>query len=299
MVEAKLTALEIPDLSTAHVIVTGTATGGTGKSMLSILISIALLRSGFNIATIDLDQDKRTMTRFFENRQIFAANPPWLVELPFHQQPPGDNADHGANGEAGEFSAFAKALEKAERDFEFIVIDTPAMASPLVRLAHSLADTLVSPIDLALCIEADQTGHASFEAYMDLVGRARQNRKAIDSGLIDWVLADVENAPQPADAWLDIENKAPGLRVRLVEGLREKSTFEEFFALGLTALDPIEDTTSRRTLLPSQRIARREAEKLFLDLQLPERGKAMAHADARQKWFSRMTDFYHNPSQKE
>ena len=46
---------ELPDLRTAHVIVVANEKGGTGKSTISIHVSIALLKAGFRVATIDLD----------------------------------------------------------------------------------------------------------------------------------------------------------------------------------------------------------------------------------------------------
>jgi len=46
---------ETPDLRSAHVIVLGNEKGGTGKSTLSIHITIALLKAGYRVASIDLD----------------------------------------------------------------------------------------------------------------------------------------------------------------------------------------------------------------------------------------------------
>ena len=39
----------------------------------------------------------------------------------------------------------AEAVSAVEHSYEFVIIDTPASDSYLMRLAHSLADTLVSP----------------------------------------------------------------------------------------------------------------------------------------------------------
>jgi Mrp family chromosome partitioning ATPase len=60
---------ETPDLRSAHVIVLGDEKGGTGKSTLSIHITIALLKAGCRVASIDLDVRQRTLTRFLENRR--------------------------------------------------------------------------------------------------------------------------------------------------------------------------------------------------------------------------------------
>jgi chromosome partitioning protein len=63
---------ETPDLRSAHVIVLGNEKGGTGKSTLSIHITIALLKAGYRVASIDLDVRQRTLTRFLENRRSWA-----------------------------------------------------------------------------------------------------------------------------------------------------------------------------------------------------------------------------------
>ncbi len=138
---------ELPDLRTAHVIVVANEKGGTGKSTLSIHISIALLKAGFRVATIDLDTRQRTLTRFFENRASWAATAPWNVELPVHHALDRSESENVRDNETAEFGAFASAIAEVEHEYEFVVIDTPASDSYLMRLAHSLADTLVSPIN--------------------------------------------------------------------------------------------------------------------------------------------------------
>ena len=53
----------------AHVVVCGNEKGGSGKSTLSMHVIVALLRSGFKVASIDLDSRQKTLTRYIENRQ--------------------------------------------------------------------------------------------------------------------------------------------------------------------------------------------------------------------------------------
>ena len=52
-----------------------------------------------------------------------------------------------ADNENSEFQQFMDAVSAVERTFDFIVIDTPGTDSYLMRLAHSMADTLVTPIN--------------------------------------------------------------------------------------------------------------------------------------------------------
>ena len=139
---------ENPDLRSAHVIVVGNEKGGAGKSTLSIHIAVALLKSGHKVACIDLDTRQQTLTRFFENRASWSqrtppgpsncrAIAPWRAARPRTCAPTRPQ----------EFAAFAQAISDVEHDYEFVVIDTPASDSYLMRLAHSLADTLVSPLN--------------------------------------------------------------------------------------------------------------------------------------------------------
>ena len=139
---------ESPDLRSAHVIVVGNEKGGAGKSTLSIHLAVALLKLGHKVACIDLDTRQQTMTRFFENRASWSQPAPTgRSNMPRHcAMGRGESDDVRAN-EAQEFAAFAEAIGDVEHDFEFVVIDTPASDSYLMRLAHSLADTLVSPLN--------------------------------------------------------------------------------------------------------------------------------------------------------
>src|ERR1700733_8167213 len=184
MAEAAQTPeFEPPDLRTAHVIVIGNEKGGTGKSTLSIHISIALLKAGFRVATIDLDTRQRTLTRFFENRASWAATAPWAVELPFHHALDRGNSENIRDNETAEFGAFASAIAEVEHEYEFVVIDTPASDSYLMRLAHSLADTLISPLndsyidaDVFSRVNHDRRERGATAQYAALVLEARRQR---------------------------------------------------------------------------------------------------------------------------
>ncbi|WP_020176741.1 division plane positioning ATPase MipZ [Methyloferula stellata] len=296
---------ETPDLRSAHVIVIGNEKGGTGKSTLSIHITIALLKAGFRVATIDLDTRQRTLTRFFENRQSWAQTAPWEVELPFHHA-----LDRGASAnvhdnETMEFGAFADAIASVEHAYEFVVIDTPASDSYLMRLAHSLADTLVSPVndsyidvDVFSRVHHDKARRGEIAHYADLVLEARRKRHLVDQGIIDWVLvrnrvASIQsnNSKQIA---ISLARMSPELQFRPMEGLHDRVIFRELFPIGLTALDPIEEAARGGTLSQSQQSARKEIETLVASLQLPERNAGMAHLQARHVWFERISNFYRN-----
>ena len=292
-----------PDLRSAHVIVVGNEKGGTGKSTLSIHLTVALMKAGFRVATIDLDTRQQTLTRFLENRSSWAQSAPWDVEMPFHFALARGTSDNVRDNETMEFGAFADAVSRVEHAYEFVVIDTPASDSYLMRLAHSLADTLVSPVndsyidvDVFSRVHHDRTRRGEVAHYADLVIEARRKRHLVDHGLIDWVLVrnriaslQSNNAKQIA---ISLGRMAGELKFRAAEGLHDRVIFRELFPIGLTALDPIEDAMKSGTLSASQQSARREIEALVDTLQLPHRGTGMAHLQARHDWFTRIAAFY-------
>ena len=300
---AAMPEFDSPDLRTAHVIVVANEKGGTGKSTLSIHISVALLKAGFRVATIDLDTRQRTLTRFFENRASWAVNAPWNVELPRHHALDRGNSDNVRDNETWEFGAFATAISEVEHEYEFVVIDTPASDSYLMRLAHSLADTLVSPmndsfidVDVFSRVHHDRAQRGQVAQYADLVLEARRKRKMVDQGIIDWIIVrnrmsstQSNNAKQIAAS---LSRLAGQLKFRPAEGLHDRVIFRELFPIGLTALDPIEEAMRGSNLSASQVSARREVESLVETLQLPERSRGLAHLQARHDWFDRISRYY-------
>ncbi|HEY5225816.1 MAG TPA: division plane positioning ATPase MipZ [Methylovirgula sp.] len=295
--------LDRPDLRTAHVIVVANEKGGTGKSTLSINVSIALLKAGFRVATIDLDTRQRTLTRFFENRHSWALTAPWEVELPFHVALDRGSSKDLRDNETAEFGAFAAAIAEVEHSYEFVVIDTPASDSYLMRLAHSLADTLISPVndsfidvDVLSRVHHDKTQRGQVAQYADLVLDARRKRKLVDQGIIDWVVVrnrmsstHSNNAKQIGASLTRI---AAELQFRPAEGLHDRVIFRELFPIGLTALDPIEEAMRSGTLSASQSSARKEVEALIDTLRLPERGRGFGHLQARHEWYERIARYY-------
>jgi chromosome partitioning protein len=292
-----------PDLRSAHVIVVGNEKGGAGKSTLSIHLSVALLKAGRRVATIDLDTRQRTLTRFFENRRSWSDTAGWAIELPFHAALERGESGEVRQNEAKEFALFADAIGAVEHDYEFVVIDTPASDSYLMRLAHSLADTLVSPlndsfidVDVFSRVTHDRRHRGAVAHYADLVMEARRKRRIVDNGVIDWVMVRnrvaslaSNNARQVA---MSIGRLAADLQFRVVEGLHDRVIFRELFPIGLTALDPIEAGADSRALTSSQQAARREIEGLVEGLRLPSAVSGLPHLESRRLWHAEVSEYY-------
>ena len=77
----------VEDVSCApsvRVIVVANEKGGSGKSTVAIHIAIALLRSGLNVATVDLDTRQRSFTHYIDNRLAWGRQRGKPLPTPTH-----------------------------------------------------------------------------------------------------------------------------------------------------------------------------------------------------------------------
>jgi chromosome partitioning protein len=261
------------------------------------------LKAGFRVASIDLDTRQRTLTRFLENRQSWGMSARRMIELPFHHALERGGKDSAGENEIVEFTSFAEAISRVEHAFEFVVIDTPASDSYLTRLAHSLADTLVTPmndsfidVDVLARVHNDRRERGATAQYAALVLEARRQRRLADAGLIDWVvvrnrIASLQSNNQRQVAG-SLGRLSPELQFRMAEGFGDRVIFRELFPVGLTVLDSIEEVTDKGALSASQIAARGEVEALIRTLRLPTRTTEIPHMEARHLWFEQTLEFY-------
>jgi chromosome partitioning protein len=281
----------------AHVIVLGNEKGGSGKSTTAMHVAIALLQAGQRVATIDLDSRQRSLSRYVENRRNWAERGQFNLEIPTHYCVARGFGRRLDEIEAEEFAAFAEALSAVESSHDFVVIDTPGSDSYLMRLAHSMADTLITPLndsfvdlDVLAAVDPDSFALESVSHYAEMVREARRQRRVVDGGLTDWVvmrnrLSTLGTRNKRLVA-AGVEELAGQLGFRPVEGLAERTVYREFFPRGLTALDDVSEETLGLRSAASNVTARDEVIKLIGALQLPidERGKR--RAAARAEWFA-------------
>jgi chromosome partitioning protein len=282
--------------SAAHVIVFGNEKGGSGKSTTAIHIAVALLKAGQRVATVDLDSRQRTLTRFVENRRAHALRVQRALEVPTHYCVARGEGVKVDENEAAEFSGFAAAIGQVQQTHDFVVIDTPGTDSYLTRLAHSMADTLVTPVndsfldfDVLGLIDAQEMALAGPSHYAELVREARRQRRSVDAGAIDWIVMLNRWSPL-ADGKSELVGPLKELACRfgfwIADGLAERRIYRELFPRGLTALDEIECALLGEAVSDQDR-ARQEIELLLPTLMLPVNERASQHAAARAEWFAR------------
>jgi chromosome partitioning protein len=294
----------------AHVVVLGNEKGGSGKSTTALHIAVALLKAGQRVATIDLDGRQKTFTHFIENRRAWATRPGiqlelWAeragiqLELPAHYCVERAESSSIEANEMTEVANFSAAVSAIERSCDFLVIDTPGNDNFLMRLAHSMADTLITPIndsflDLDVLAALDPVNFAvtGESHHAKMVRDARRQRRMTDGRLTDWVV--VRNRLST----LGSRNKrligegltelAKRIGFRWVDGFAERVIYREFFPRGLTALDDINKATLGTRPNKSHVAAQGEVIALLNLLHLPMSAIGKRRAAARAEWYSVM-----------
>jgi len=281
----------------AHVIVLGNEKGGSGKSTTAMHVAIALLQAGQRVATIDLDSRQKSFTHYVENRREWAKRSGVDLAIPAHYCIARGFGMRLDEIEAQEFAAFAEAVSAVEQSHDFIVIDTPGSDSYLMRLAHSMADTLITPLndsfvdfDVLGSIDQNTFEVAGVSHYAQMVREARRQRRLVDGGLTDWIVVrnrlSALNSRNKRLVGEGVEGLGKQLGFRTIDGFAERVVYREFFPRGLTALDELTEDTLGARPSSSHVTARDEVRNLIEALRLPidERGKR--RAVARAEWIA-------------
>lgn len=262
----------------AHIVVFGNEKGGSGKSTNCMHLTTALVRMGFKVGTLDLDLRQRTFSRFCQNRTLTARQNgldlavPHLVELPEiapAQLAPGENIYD---------RRLTEAITSMEAVNDFIVIDCPGSHTRLSQVAHSLADTLVTPLndsfidfDLLARIEPDTQKIIGPSVYAEMVWQARQLRAQAGLQPMDWIVVRnrvgtqrMHNKKKITDA---VEDLSQRIGFRVAPGFSERVIYRELFPRGLTLLDL--GDIGVKNLNISNIAARQEVRELVKALNLP------------------------------
>ena len=270
-----------------HVIVIGNEKGGSGKSTTAFHLAIYLLYEGYKVASIDVDSRQQTLTHYVRNRRAWAKSRGLAVPHTTHFHLPVSRDDSQKANHRIEFELFRQAVSTVEHDADFVIIDTPGFDTNLTRLAHSLADTLVTPvndslIDLNVMAQIDPvTGEPrEMSHYSRLVQRARAERLAVDGRTFDWVLVrnriSMLSSRNMRQVQTMLERIALRLGCRVADGIAERVIFRSLFASGLTVFDPLDEDMLGGLPSSSHLSARHEYRHLVEALHLPTSERAAA-----------------------
>jgi len=283
----------------AHVVVLGNEKGGSGKSTTALHIAVALLKAGQRVATIDLDGRQKTFTHYIENRRAWAERARVALGLPTHFCV--ERADGGSveANEGQELASFSNVVSEIEKSHDVVVIDTPGSDTYLMRLAHSMADTLVTPlndsfVDFDVLGTLDPVNFAVIgeSHYTEMVREARRQRRLVDGRLTDWIVVrnrlsvlGSRNKKLVGDGLTELSKR---MGFRYVDGFAERVVYREFFPRGLTAFDNLDEATLGARPSLSHLTAREEVMALLNALRLPLSENGKRRAAARAEWYSVM-----------
>jgi chromosome partitioning protein len=283
----------------AHVVVLGNEKGGSGKSTTALHIAVALLKAGQRVATIDLDSRQKSFTHYIDNRRAWSERARVKLDMPSHYCVARAEGNSLEANEAQEFANFSQVIGAIEHSHDVVVIDTPGSDTYLMRLAHSMADTLVTPLNDSF-VDFDVLGTldpVNFTVpgeshYAEMVREARRQRRLVDGKLTDWIVVrnrlsslGSRNKKMVGDGLIELSKR---MGFRPVEGIAERVVYREFFPRGLTAFDDLDEATLGTRPSLSHLTAREEVIALLNALRLPLSENGKRRAAARAEWYSVM-----------
>ncbi|MBS28444.1 MAG: ATPase [Alphaproteobacteria bacterium] len=272
----------------ATVVVLGNEKGGTGKSTSAMHLIVGLLREGYTVGAIDLDARQGSLSRYFDNRRIYAAKMGIHLPHPTYRAVGRSELRDRFAAEQEEQGRLETVLTELSATCDVVVIDTPGSDNPLSRAGHSHADILITPIndsfldlDLLGRIDPETNEVLSLSTYAEMVWEQKKARALRDGGSIDWIVMRNRLAA------LDSRNKrnmdvalevlAGRLGFRLAHGFSERVIFRELFLKGLTLLD-IREEGADVTLTMSHLAALQEVRNLLQTIGVPEAADELATA---------------------
>lgn len=234
--------------SRPYLIVFGNEKGGSGKSTTAMHVVVSLLSEGYKVGTIDLDARQKSLTRYIENRKNYCEENDLKLPAPIETVVPRSELRSADEAEADEKTRFEEAYISLAGKVHVVVVDCPGSDTYLSRLAHTAADTLVTPvndsfIDLDLLARTDPKTYKVIgpSLYSDMVWKARQRRAVADGGSIDWVVLRNRVGTLHAKNKERVESVLSELTRRVgfryISGLGERVIYRELFLRGLTLID--------------------------------------------------------------
>ena len=230
-----------------YVIVLGNEKGGSGKSTTAMHVIMALLDLGFKVSSIDVDARQGTLSRYMQNRLQYIKTNQINLVMPDHHSLFKSEEDSIELAHKEDDKNFLALLEKL-KDSDFIVIDTPGSDLYLSHIAHSYADTIITPLndsfvdlDVMVHLKPDSLELDKPSIYANRIWEQKKTKAMRERGSIDWIvlrnrLSNIHSAnKQKMEEVLTALSKR--LAFRCIPGFGERVIFREMFMSGLTLLD--------------------------------------------------------------
>ncbi len=269
----------VPARKRAHIIMLGNEKGGCGKTTSSMHLIVGLLRLGFKVGSIDIDSRQRSLSRYIENRRETMTRHNVTLPVPHHiivQKSQLTVLDEAQNDERRRFD---KAMGHVIDTCDFVIVDGPGNDTYLARLAHSYADTVITPIndsfvdlDLLAQIDPQTLKVVRPSIYSEMLWEQKLARAKRDGRSLDWIVMrnrlsniDARNKRHMNKA---VEELSKRIGFRNAPGFSERVIFRELFLQGLTVFDVMESKTTISATM-SHVAAKNEVRALLKFLNIP------------------------------
>lgn len=264
-----------------HIIVIGNEKGGVGKTTTAIHVILSLLYDGYKVSSIDIDSRQRSISHYLENRRNHIVNNKVNLPFPSHFIINRSKLDSSEEAQLDEEQRFLDCLEKASAQSDYIIIDAPGNDTFMSRLAHSYANTIITPIndsfvDLNVLarINEETLRVERHGVYSEMVWEAKIHHAKRNQGEIDWVIVrnrltniDAMNKRRVAGA---LDNLSRRVGCRIAKGLGERVIYRELYLQGLSLLDVLNEKSGVQPKV-SHIAARQELRELMTFLKLGKR----------------------------
>lgn len=232
----------------SHIIVVGNEKGGSGKSTTVMHLAVSLLRKGHTVAVADLDARQGTITRYFENRRHYLDAEGLSLPMPelLTLRP-----EDGGGDDEGIEALIEGVIADVSQRASVVILDTPGSDTSLSRMAHSFADTLITPmndsfidLDVLARINAQDMTIKGPSHYAELVWEQRMKRAKRGGKAADWIVMRNRMGHTVSKNKREIDRLVADLAKRIgfrtVAGFSERVIFRELFHKGLTLMDVAE-----------------------------------------------------------
>lgn len=269
----------------SHIIVVGNEKGGSGKTTTAMHLIVSLLKLGFSVGTIDLDSRQQSLGRYIENRKQYSIKRNLNLEMPEHYTLTRSANNSRDDAEKEDEVNFKSTLDKLSNK-DFIIVDTPGSDAFLSRIAHSYADTVITPINDSF-VDLDLLGNVNAETfdsmkpgiYSAMLWEQKMKKAARDKKEIKWIV--VRNRLSALDAInkrnveTSMEKLAKRFGFKIAPGFGDRVVFKELFLLGLTLHDAAKCEDIRMST--SVIAARQELRDFINSLAIPEVSQKLAN----------------------
>ncbi len=232
-----------------YVFVVGNEKGGAGKTTCTMHLIAGLLDKGYKVSSIDVDCRQGSLSRYIENRSKYNdLNPSYKVPMPTHYLLCESKLDSAKEKQKEESDIFESTMNQAKSESDFVVVDTPGTYTFFSTIAHSYADTVITPIndsfvdiDVMAKIDPGSMKVTGPSIYSQMIWEQKLAKAQRGEGSIDWVVmrnrlgsVDAKNRHNVAKV---LDELAKRVSFRQAPGFGERVIFRELFLLGLTLLD--------------------------------------------------------------